>query len=529
MLVVCVYQWVITGSTAGHTLRSDAAELQDCDRLAQSIDAFEASQHTDCIRIAKDLIGHSSDPDVLDQAKLLVILSTRSESGYKAAMQAAEDLKGTEALSDIADRLRSDQAAYEAAVAAQRKIVDKDRGNKTTAEAQLRIAQFTDLYGASRSAIAGYKQVISKYPNEVASVGAMGMLARHYIAVRRYDEGIGLLGNLAKGKQDSRLGAAAGACIGRLWFAKGDMDGAMSAYVESIRRDDDSSSAWAAFRGIATVGIAGKQPERAIGALSGVILSNPPLETAALALYTEGQVYRGTGDAASAEKTFADAGDRYASTLGGSESRFALGQMYAAQGRVDDAEVQWVKLIAEGGRGQKWLVSNTRTDLAHLRYDAALKADSAGDRSRGVTLMGRVISEPGWDGSPEGPLYLYAFWCECAGLYNVNGPAQWLEKSLRAWNQAASVSGDAQNRLEYRYHAATCLAGLGRYSEAMRACEVIVREKTAAPGLVTRCRTLVEDCRRSMAAGGGLNRGGPNSAGGAQDTAAQAYGEGVAK
>jgi tetratricopeptide (TPR) repeat protein len=186
---------------------------------------------------------------------------------------------------------------------------------------------------------------------------------------------------------------------------------------------------------------------------------------------------------------------RHADTVACYVAWLGIGYLHAAEGFLDRAEAVWVPMLnREAGLATEFAAS-TRRALAHLRYDRALAANSAGDRMESVRSMALVVKEPGWDGSLQGPLSLYALWCR--DLAQHSSP-DWYEETLWAFQQLAGLRAEGDARLNDRLEAALCLQALGRHEEAAGELRSILAAHPRSEALRAQCREALEESEEAM-------------------------------
>jgi hypothetical protein len=109
--------------------------------------------------------------------------------------------------------------------------------------------------------------------------------------------------------------------------------------------------------------------------------------------------------------------------------------------------------------------------------------------------MALVVTEAGWDGSLQGPLSLYALWCQ--DLAQHSSP-EWYEETLWAFQQLAGLRTDGDARLSDRLEAALCLQGLGRHEEAAGELRSILAAPSGSEALRARCREALQEGEEAM-------------------------------
>jgi hypothetical protein len=130
------------------------------------------------------------------------------------------------------------------------------------------------------------------------------------------------------------------------------------------------------------------------------------------------------------------------------------------------------------------LESEIRVRLAHVRYEVARAANSAGDRLTSVRKMALVAKEPGWDESLKGPLALYALWCEDLAEHES---ADWYTEVLWAYQKLGETESGRDEQLGYRAGAALALQGLDRHEEAAAELRAVLAAQPGDKELLARC------------------------------------------
>lgn len=78
-------------------------------------------------------------------------------------------------------------------------------------------------------------------------------------------------------------------------------------------------------------------------------------------------------------------------TRAAAAARFAIGELYVAEGSPEEAEGEWAGLLAEGGSSQ--LAAKVRIELAELRYEMGMRAFLGGDWAKAVRWLEPLLPD----------------------------------------------------------------------------------------------------------------------------------------
>ena len=314
---------------------ASAGELSAFDRAYA---AFEADRYDDAVKYAREALDKASDTTARIDAEELLLLAVSWQSGYGAAIRDAESLKAasggggtpdeTAFLDGLIADFRAAKASLDKAAEEERAAGEKYPRTSRGLDAELQAARCTHLAYGLQAGVSAFRKLTEKYPNtaldyrarsEIALLyGAHGdpglarkewkdaalafsnaeygeqavaRLARLYESEHADDEGLRALEDIAKGREKSRVGAAAAYEIGKMAWERGDVDNAITVLRESINRNSKSSASGSAVRLLCEIFRSHRGgPGPALSEMKRVSDSYPSSEAAARATYLTGKL-----------------------------------------------------------------------------------------------------------------------------------------------------------------------------------------------------------------------------------------------
>lgn len=301
-------------------LQQQAPRLEsDMNSLNKWIAAYAEGRFTDAIKAARSLLS-STDPDVRGGAICLLASATQKKIGYESAMSVLAELSSEESKTKlthadlhevlkIASALSDKHFALLQAVAECEKTIKEDPDSGSAIQGASEIERMTKLYGG-RQEIADTRVRLLKGAQNVFSNSDQAermaiSLAEDYIKEKAYTEALSALQNIGKNKTRTAVGAACAYASGKVHQSKEDIDKALVAYQEAVKRNPgcySSSEATASINDIYSKLRGG--PDTASNQMKRIASTYPKTEAAARANCIMGEYMLSDDKVEQAEKLF---------------------------------------------------------------------------------------------------------------------------------------------------------------------------------------------------------------------------------
>jgi len=417
MLVTIAHQSVMAGVSA--TSQSPGNVLQnDVDRFNDALGLYGSCKFTQSLQISKDLISRSKDADIVDAAKLLDVLCTRSLYGYETAVREASNMGVSPKVSDLIKQLMSEDALY-------KNELSQAQSGSMSDRSLVRLGWMQTLYGRQPDTVTAYDRMIAQHSRQGADIAWTFSMVNMLILSGESNKAKTLV--LSAYDQINTSGAKSGPDVKTAWTLAnlliriGEFDKAKSIALASLSANADNVNSPYLVHIISTCDTSrNKGFQACIDSMTQLIKRLPGTRAGYCAMKVRAEVSESAGDIPGAMLQYAElinipAAGKYSSdayrgmvevvsahkqddqtdhglksissvchgTRAGSQAYLLLGRMYKENGNTSKAENAFESLVAAYPTGVE--VEQAKTELINIYQDQGTAMLSSGNGSAAYT------------------------------------------------------------------------------------------------------------------------------------------------
>lgn len=445
-----------------NALAADKAQLVPAKtRIAMIL--FANGQHAEADKIVDEVLGAEPRSAAALTVKARLLLAENRPLDALARIKTAIEIDPTSATSQLT--LARIELALNRLDDARKAFDETLRLEPRSLAAQIELSELHRNRGEIDSAIQFADRAVANRPENVkARLTLIRTLLVRDTDAPRAEKEIRTL--LAKHPQSPDARAAYAA----LYLSKGDQAGAKRAFERVLEVDPGSLEA---LSGLIAIDLAGKRTHEAAARIDAALAARPG---SAPVLLLAARVYGLAGDRARVERLL---GQALASDPSNPETYSALGQLYAQQGRLDDARKQFTELVklepqSVAGPTMLGFLAYAQHDLSEAQrwWQAALEIDPR--TAAAANNLAWVIVER--DGNLDQALQLaQTARTKYPAQPDINDTIGWIYYKKHATTQAVSFlmqSVDINpNNAVYQFHLGMTYAQAGEDAKARRALQ----------------------------------------------------------